>query len=307
MTKRDDRATTNPGPAGTTHIAWLVCFGVPLVLLVLMCLAMPARGASTPQVETTITSGPGEGSTIEEGQPILGFDAAVNPPSGSPAAFYCSIDGAAPAPCAPPHQVEPLDDGAHTFSVYAQDTGSGAVDPTPAIRGFHVNSGESEEGEEDACFEEFAEGEEDAEEGEEEGEGCEDFGSGRYPPPACLLRTANARVFAYTAQDKVRLTIRYTSRKAASVIVSYRLTGRKGSLSLGKERQRFAKRGLFQATAEPNESQMERVLAAKGFSVKMRIPAAPRFCDRYYSRHLTIRRAAKRQISWLQTDSIFGT
>jgi hypothetical protein len=53
-------------------------------------------------------------------------------------------------------------------------------------------------------------------------------------PSKCVLRTARARVFVFTAHDKVRLVIHYRMYRKAKVTVGYKLAGRKGRLNLGR-------------------------------------------------------------------------
>ena len=69
--------------------------------------------------------------------------------------------------------------------------------------------------------------------------------------------------------------IRYTSFSPADVFVDYRLSGGRGSLNLGEARQRFAKKGLFRVTEKLSEAEMEKVRAARRFTVDLNIPAAP--------------------------------
>ena len=84
--------------------------------------------------ETTITSGPGEGSTISDDTPTYEF---ISDEAGS--TFECSVDGGPFEPCDSPETIGPLADGPHTFAVRAIDT-SGNVDPTPAERSFTVDT-----------------------------------------------------------------------------------------------------------------------------------------------------------------------
>jgi hypothetical protein len=285
-----------------TRIAWLVCFVVPLLLLAILGMGKPAHALTVigggPTVDTAITGGPAEGATIDDNRPVFAFSADVSPPSAQPAVFRCAVDGGAPSACGTPLQLGPLSDGTHTFSVLAEDPESGAFDESPATRGFVVDTSDPVEVEEE-CFEEGEGAEEECE--------AEADDTSPFPPEECLLRTARARVFAYTAHDRVRLVIRYTSLAPAQVSVDYWMKGRKGPLSLGHAKQRFAKKGLFRLAESFSAEQMEKVRAAKGFTVTMRIPAAPKYCNQYYSRHLTIKRTIKNQVLWFQSDSIFGT
>ena len=52
---------------------------------------------------------------------------------------------------------------------------------------------------------------------------------------------------------------------------------------------------------------MDKVRAARRFTVVTNVLAAPRYCHRYDTRHLTIRRTIHSQAVWFQSDSIFGS
>lgn len=134
-------------------------------------------------------------------------------------------------------------------------------------------------------------------EGEEE-EICEEEEPAETVPPACRLSSSEATVSASAASDRVRLAIRYTTSSPAAVEVEYFLRGRKGPLSFADQRKRFGKTGVFRATAELGEVQMEKVLAAKSFTVQMHAAGAPRSCDQYFDRHLTVRRSAGKALTW---------
>lgn len=272
-------------------------FTAALVLLALLCLAAPAHSLTlvAPTIDTAITDGPAEGAAIEHDSPTLSFSATRDGEPFPGATFHCSVDSAPAQPCASPIVLGPLEAGAHSFSVYASDPQSSASDPDPAHRSFTVL-------EEEAECEEFED-----EEGFVEEVCEEDEETGLLPPEECMLRSARARLFTYSSQNKVRLVIRYTSFSAADVTVEYRLNGSRGSLKLGSAKRRFAKKGVFRATARLTGPQMEKVRAARRFTVKMSIPGIPGYCSRYDTRHLTIRRTVHSQVVWFQSDSIFGT
>jgi hypothetical protein len=82
--------------------------------------------------ETTITSGPANGSTTG---PSVTFN-FTSSETGS--IFQCSVDGAPFLPCSSPLNLS-LANGAHTFAVRAID-GVGNVDPTPATRSWTVDA-----------------------------------------------------------------------------------------------------------------------------------------------------------------------
>ena len=142
---------------------------------------------------------------------------------------------------------------------------------------------------------------------EEEVESCPGKKRTRVPPANCLLRSARALLFAYPSRDRVRLVIRYTTFAPASVGVNFRLGGGKGAQKLGAATRRFAASGLFRVTEKLGRKKMAKVLAARRFTVTMGIAAAPRICQRFYTRHLTVRRKVGGQTVWYQSDSAVGT
>lgn len=159
---------------------------------------------------------------------------------------------------------------------------------------------EEEEGEAAASEEEEIEAEEECVE-EEPGE-CEEDLSGPEAPTECLLATVQPTAFASGNSDKVRLQIRYTTTSPTAVKVDYGLHGGKGSLFLGSERKRFAKQGVLRLSRKLTENQMAKALAARDFTVRLRVLAAPRWCGSYFERHLTVRRATPRGLTWLQAE-----
>ncbi|MGH2763817.1 MAG: putative Ig domain-containing protein, partial [Thermoleophilaceae bacterium] len=82
--------------------------------------------------ETTITSGPsGTTSSTEASFSFTSSEAGST--------FECRLDGDAFAPCTSPQAYSGLAPGTHDFEVRATDP-SGVVDPTPAARGWTVDS-----------------------------------------------------------------------------------------------------------------------------------------------------------------------
>jgi hypothetical protein len=140
-----------------------------------------------------------------------------------------------------------------------------------------------------------------ADEGDEEAEDASPF-----PPEECVLRTMRSQVFAYPAQDRVRLVISYTALEPAEAVIDYRLTGRKSALGLGQKRRRLATQGRLQLTAHLSKARMSLVQAAKAFTVDADIVAAPAYCQRFSTRHLDIRHSGRGRLAWSQSDSIFG-
>jgi hypothetical protein len=137
------------------------------------------------------------------------------------------------------------------------------------------------------------------------GEECdafeEDEEAAAAPPPSeCLLRTISARVFAQTNRERVNLVLGYTSFVPANVTIDYRLRGGKGALSFGRTTHHFSRQGVFRVTEKLNELQMAKVIAARDFSVRIRIPSTPGYCRSYFTRHLNVKRKAHDQVVWYQ-------
>ncbi len=92
------------------------------------------QNADAAAPETTISSGPANGSVISSTTPQFAFGSSEG---GS--TFQCRVDSAAFAPCSSPHTTSALAAGEHTFDVRAIDA-TGNIDPTPARRTFVVDS-----------------------------------------------------------------------------------------------------------------------------------------------------------------------
>jgi thermitase len=84
--------------------------------------------------ETTITSGPSEGSKTGSTSPSFGFSSSE---VGSK--FECSLDGSAWGSCTSPKAYSGLSSGSHTFKVRAKD-GAGNTDQSPASRTWTIDT-----------------------------------------------------------------------------------------------------------------------------------------------------------------------
>jgi hypothetical protein len=284
---------------GAGKLGWVAGLAAAIAMLGSLWAAPAAPAAELPALlDTSITAGPAEGAVIDELNPSFSFEATL---AGAPfpaATFRCSVDDAPAEPCASPFQTAPLEDGAHSFSVFAEDPVHLVTDPTPARRTFSLGALEG------GC-EVF----EDEDGVEEEGEECLErrAGPGGVPPAQCLLRTARARLLVYSSQSRVRLVIRYTAFSPGDVYVDYRLGGARGPLKLGTAHLHFARSGLLRVNAHLGDGEMDKVRSAKRFTVVTNVPAAPRYCRHYDTRHLTIRRTIHSQAVWFQSDSVFGS
>jgi hypothetical protein len=142
------------------------------------------------------------------------------------------------------------------------------------------------------------EGFEDEDCGVEEGEECEDESGGPEAPGECLLTRAQATVAVAANHDRVRLQVRYATSTPTAASVDYGLHGSKGSLYLGGERKHLAKQGVLRLAKTLTETQMAKAMAAKGFTVRLRVPAAPGYCKAFFDYQLDVRRATPSGLSW---------
>lgn len=142
------------------------------------------------------------------------------------------------------------------------------------------------------------EGFEDENCGVEEDEECEDESGAPEAPEECLLTSAQATVAVAPSHDQVRLRIRYATATPTAVAVDYGLHGNKGSLYLGGEKKHLARQGVLRLTRTLTETQMVKVMAAKGFTVRLRVPAAPGYCQAFFDYQLDVRRATPNGVSW---------
>jgi len=133
---------------------------------------------------------------------------------------------------------------------------------------------------------------------DEEEEFCEETEGEDGTPPECLLSSAEATVSALPARDTLRLSVRYTARSSAAVKVEYFLRGGNGPLSLGEDRNRFERKGTFRQTERLTEAQMQRVIAARTFTVELAAVNTPRYCHRYFDQKLTVKRASGGGLTW---------
>jgi len=117
-------------------------------------------------------------------------------------------------------------------------------------------------------------------------------------PPECLLSSAEPTVSAAPNRDRVQLQVRYKTSSPTTVTVDYGLHGSKGSLFLGSEKKHFGRSGVLRLSEDLTEAQMTRVMAAKGFTVRLRAAAVPRYCQSLFDRQLDVRQATPSGFSW---------
>jgi hypothetical protein len=134
---------------------------------------------------------------------------------------------------------------------------------------------------------------------EDEGE-CDDGSS--EAPQECLLTASEATVSATANNGKVRLQIRYRTSAPTKVSVTYGLHGSRGSLYLGGEKENFARQGVLRLTKTLTDDQMEKVMAARGFTIRLRVPDAPGYCQAFFDSQLDVRRATPSGLSWQASE-----
>lgn len=138
---------------------------------------------------------------------------------------------------------------------------------------------------------------------DEEEECVEEEGRGRsVAPPECLLSSAEPVVTAASNRDRVRLQIRYETAAPATATVAYGLHGANGALFLGSEKQRLGRKGVLRLDRDLTEAQMAKVAAAKDFTVRIRVAAAPGWCQPLFERQLDLRRATPSGFSWAPSE-----
>jgi hypothetical protein len=177
----------------------------------------------------------------------------------------------------------------------------GAPQPLPVLL---AEFEEEDEAEEDETGEEDEEAEDPAEDAEIEREICEEDpelceeetgnGNGKRKADQCLLKKASATVTANPGKSRLRLTVRYTTLKPATVNVEAGLRGSKGVLFLGSEHSRFRRSGVYRDTFQLSEKKMKKALAARDFEVELQAVNTPASCRV----ELTAKRDGAKKLIW---------
>lgn len=139
----------------------------------------------------------------------------------------------------------------------------------------------------------------------DEEEECESEEADLGPPLACFVESADAAVSADLVHDKLRLALRYTTVKPATVSVDYFLRGNRGPLNLEGDQQHFGPSGVFRLTQDLTEAQAKKVAAAKSFTVTVDPVNAPRSCSNFLDQHLDVRRGAPGGAMFVDSESTF--
>lgn len=156
-----------------------------------------------------------------------------------------------------------------------------------------------EEGEEDDLEEAWAECEA-MEEGEEQ-EACEEEVEDQEEQEEleeCTLSEAEGTVFANPASDTVRLAVHYETFEPGRVTVHPHLHGSKGSLDFGRTTKHFGNAGVYRETTHLSPAEMDKVLAAKRFTIELDAPGSPEVCDGLFDQDLRVRHAGGASRVW---------
>jgi hypothetical protein len=183
-------------------------------------------------------------------------------------------------------------------SAQAMTLPGGSVPLTPVPAATEEAEEEVEVSEDEGSEEEESEKEEECEDGEE----CEEQLVPGEAPRECLLISSQATVTATANKDKIRLQVRYTTSSPTAVALEYGLHGGKGSLYLGSEKKRFGRQGVLRLTKVLTENQMTKAMAAKSFTVRLRVPAAPGYCQSFFDHRLDVRRVTPTGLSWQESE-----
>ncbi len=254
----------SPRPAQASRLTGLTA---ALALLALLCLATPAHSLTivlAPTIDTAITDGPAEGAAIEIDRPTFAFSATRDGQPFPDATFHCSVDSAPAQPCTSPIMIGPLEEGSHSFSVYASDPQSFTADPEPA--GGRSRSSKKTRNARNSKTKKAS---------------SKKNAKKRTRTPSCRPKSACCAAPRRASSHTPRRTrCGWSSATPPSPPpTSASPTGcaaASGGLHLGPAKQRFAKKGTFRTIARLTESQMEKVRAAKRLHGDDEHPRHPR-------------------------------
>lgn len=176
----------------------------------------------------------------------------------------------------------------------------------PAPSGFEPGTAlaasleEEDEGEDEAEAETSGDEELESEDCEaDEEEECDESGGA---PTECRVSDAEATVIASPRRNRISLKVRYATTAPTAVSLDYGLHGAKGSLHFGAARKKLGKKGVLRLNRTLTEAQMDKVMAARDFTVRLRVPDAPTYCQAFFGHELDVRRATPGGLTWLQSE-----
>src|SRR5262249_54128897 len=130
--------------------------------------------------------------------------------------------------------------------------------------------------------------------------------SGPYPPEECLLRSARARVLSSPSGSRLRFVVGYSAVVPTRAYLDIEMRSGGTSSGLGVVRRHLGRSGVLRLRESLDAGQMERARDATDFLLTIDIPSTPSYCERYFTRHLELRRTVHGQPAWFQSDPVFG-
>ncbi len=119
----------------------------------------------------------------------------------------------------------------------------------------------------------------------------------------CNLSSAEATVAARPSHDRIRLAIHYRALSPATVRIGVRFHGGKGSGNLGQSTAHLSQNGTFKESIRLGDTLMARALAAREFTVTLRISGTPSRCTSEFDQALSSRHAVGKGLVWSDPDA----
>jgi hypothetical protein len=128
-----------------------------------------------------------------------------------------------------------------------------------------------------------------------------DEGAASSLPPECVLRTVRPEAVLDATHEKLRLTLRYTSRNPTRVGLDLWLRGGKGSLRLGVAKRQLGRSGVLRLSRHLDPLALARARAARTVTVQLDVTAAPSSCRPHLTVKLTSKQVLGSRTTWSVT------
>lgn len=135
---------------------------------------------------------------------------------------------------------------------------------------------------------------------EERDEYCEDEGDSAKGamPEECPLRSFHPQAVAVGSQEKLKLTIGYTTHEPADATIEIR----NGSRVIDSSRRRLGRSGVIRLVEPLSDAEMDKVQAARRFTVRLHVTNAPDSCKRFETEQLTVKLTPQARASTRSRD-----
>lgn len=193
---------------------------------------------------------------------------------------------------------------ATAMGAFAMVPSAALAAPSPVSHQARAGDFSEEEGEEDgeeAWEAEVPEGDGGWVELEESEDEEPDEGAASSLPPECVLRTVRPEAVLDAAHEKLRLTLRYTSRIPTRAGLDLWLRGGKGSLRLGVAKRQLGRSGVLRLSRRLDPQALARARAARAVTVQLDVPAAPSSCRPHLTVKLTSKQVLGSRATWSVT------